>query len=87
MKQEDEVDPVPDHVLRAILAYLRVHRAASDTARGVHQWWLRELAPPPSEAEVLAALETLERGSFVRRWVNPDGTFLWGAGGALDAGS
>ncbi|MEX2631494.1 MAG: hypothetical protein WD341_16290 [Tistlia sp.] len=64
---------------REILAYLRVQPAAVDTARGVREWWLRGMQPPPTSEQVEAALALLAEAGQVRRRVNPDSTVLWSA--------
>jgi hypothetical protein len=63
-----------------IIAYLCAEPAASDTVRGVREWWLGRLNPPPPDEAVLAILEDLARTGLVLRQVNPDRTVLWSAG-------
>ena len=63
-----------------MLGYLRAHPAASDSIRGIREWWLSGLEPPPTDAQILEALEWLLDRGRVRRIVNPDGTIRWAAG-------
>jgi hypothetical protein len=79
MTEADAGDGATQEAAREILAYLRVQPAAVDTARGVREWWLRAMQPPPTDRQVEAALELLERAGRVRRRVNPDATVLWSA--------
>lgn len=87
MNQNGVIDPRVEQVSQAVIRYLRLRPTASDTLRGVRDWWLRELDPPPTDRQVLAALHRLERAAAVRRTVNPDGTIVWSMGGALPVGS
>ena len=73
-----------EQLARSIVEYLRAHRAASDTLRGICDWWLRGLRPPPLDSDLLEALEALARSGEVRRVDNPDGSTLWSAGPRLD---
>lgn len=66
-----------------VLGYLRAHPAASDSVRGIREWWLHGLEPPPTDAQVLEALDRLLESGQVRRIVNPDGGVLWAAGASL----
>jgi hypothetical protein len=75
--------PTPAILAGWIMAYLCAQPAASDTGRGVREWWLRQVSPPPSDATVLAILEELAGAGLVLRQVNPDGTVLWSAGPGL----
>lgn len=80
MTESDAGDKATDRVANGILAYLQAQSWAVDTARGVREWWLRGLQPPPTAGEVEAALARLARAGLVRRRVNPDGTVLWSSG-------
>lgn len=80
MTESDAGDKATDRVANGILAYLQAQPWAVDTARGVREWWLRGLHPPPTAGEVESALERLARAGLVRRRVNPDGTVLWSSG-------
>jgi hypothetical protein len=64
--------------------YLRANRAASDTLRGIRDWWLRDVRTEPLDPELLEALEALADSGAVRRIENPDGSVLWCAGPRLD---
>ena len=68
----------------AIVEYLRANRAASDTLRGIRDWWLRDVRTEPLDPELLEALEALADSGAVRRIENPDGSVLWCAGPRLD---
>ena len=72
-----------DPLAQRILAYLRDNPAASDSLRGVRDWWLPGLASSPSDGAVRAALEALAAAGLVSRIENPDGTILWAAGPGL----
>ena len=74
-----------DGVIRAILAYLRARPAATDSPRGILEWWLAGHEPMPHPLLVHEALEVLEQAGRVRRIVNPDGTVLFTAGPRIDA--
>ncbi|GGJ24091.1 hypothetical protein [Neoroseomonas lacus] len=63
-----------------IMAYLCAQPAASDTVRGVREWWLSRISPPPPDEAVLAILEDLARAGLVLRQVNSDRTVMWSAG-------
>jgi len=52
-------------VERSILRYMVSHRLAKDTVQGIVQWWLRDLTPLPSVAEVQKALEALVQKGWV----------------------
>ncbi|MGK7865353.1 hypothetical protein [Falsiroseomonas sp. E2-1-a4] len=68
-----------------IMTYLCAQPAASDTVRGIREWWLSRVSPPPPEDAVLAILEDLARAGLVLRQVNPDRTVLWSAGPGFSA--
>ena len=63
-----------------IMAYLCAQPAASDTVRGVREWWLSRISPPPADEAVLAILEDLARTGLMQRQVNSDSTVMWSAG-------
>ena len=73
-----------EQLARTIVDYLRANRAASDTLRGICDWWLRGIRPSPRDSDLLEALEALARSGKVRRVENPDGSILWCAGSRLD---
>lgn len=73
-----------EQLARNIVEYLRANRAASDTLRGIRDWWLRGAGPAPLDPDLLEALESLARSGRVRRVENPDGSVLWGAGPRID---
>lgn len=79
MGDSDASDIERQAVVRAIIAYLRDHPGASDTSRGVREWWLDRLRPPPSQAMVDAALWDLSRRGLVRATTNLDRSILWSA--------
>lgn len=72
-----------DQLAQNILAYVRAHPAASDSVRGIRDWWLRETQPPPTDVQLFEALDALGRAGLLRRIENPDGTALWLAGPRL----
>jgi hypothetical protein len=73
-------DLAPAALAGWIMAYLCAQPAASDTVRGVREWWLGRMSPSPPDEAVLAILEDLARTGLVQRQVNPDHTVLWSAG-------
>lgn len=79
MSHADEMDCETANVAAEILAYLRSHPTAIDTARGVREWWLRGLLPQPPAHVVEAALERLCVSGCVRRTVSADHNVLWSA--------
>lgn len=72
-----------ERLARIILGYLRTHPAASDSLRGIRDWWLHGVEPVPADGELHEALEQLVRAELVCRIENPDGTVLWTAGPGL----
>jgi hypothetical protein len=72
-----------DQLAQTILAYVRAHPAASDSVRGIRDWWLREMRPPPDDARLLEALDALAAAGLLSRTRNPDGTDVWMAGPGL----
>lgn len=48
-----------DFMCAAIVAYLRDHPEAQDTARGIAQWWLPERGVSPGVQDTERALERL----------------------------
>jgi hypothetical protein len=75
--------PTPAIVAGWIMVHLCAQPAASDTVRGVREWWLPRFSRPASDAAVVAILEELAGAGLVLRQVNPDGTVLWSAGTVL----
>lgn len=52
-----------------LLAYLKTHPAASDTADGIARWWVAE----PADAEAVAsAMDRLVKRGIVERVAGPD---------------
>lgn len=52
-------------VAEQILDYLEQHPQATDTARGIYAWWLRDRDPSLSEGLVIKALQRLvDEGSL-----------------------
>jgi hypothetical protein len=72
-----------DQLAQIILAYVRAHPAASDSVRGIRDWWLGETPPPPDDVLLIDALDALVAAGRLRRIENPDGTALWMAGPQL----
>lgn len=72
-----------DQLAQTILAYVRANPAASDSVRGIRDWWLCETRSPPDDVQLLEALEALASAGLLRRIENPDGTALWMAGPSL----
>ena len=65
-------DPRQNALVRALAAYLRDNPFASDTAEGIHRWWLGAYGDPPLE-EVRDALETMAQLGLVEATVAVDG--------------
>lgn len=70
-----------------IRSYVHAHPAASDSLRGIRDWWVRDVRPLPDEARLLAALEALAEAGELRRIQNPDGTVLWAAAARRGGGA
>ena len=63
----DDSESAANDLEAAILAHLRAWPQAIDTARGVRDWWVGHIHPPPSQELVLSALQRLaQRGAVVR---------------------
>ena len=73
----DEADPVAS-VMEHVLAYLRAHPRASDTAEGIVQWWLPRESRPPHLFEVKQALERLVAAGLIRAESVPGGGTVYG---------
>jgi hypothetical protein len=59
-------------IVRAVARYLSANPLASDTSQGITQWWLHDRRHWP-EADVLIALEWMQRWQLLERIVAPDG--------------
>ncbi len=73
----DDEDPFAV-MMGEILAYLRAHPRARDTAQGIVQWWL-----PPSPvalrlSEVQKALDRLAAAGLIRAEPLPGGAVVYG---------
>jgi hypothetical protein len=75
----DVPENAPERVAKEIAAYLLARPQAIDTARGIREWWLRHLNPPPDISTIILALEALEAAGVVRRIVLDDQSVLWAA--------
>jgi hypothetical protein len=65
--------------MKAVLAYLRAHPRARDTACGILQWWLpRTSAIQLSQVE--EALERLVEAEMIRSKTVPGGAVVYGDG-------
>jgi hypothetical protein len=73
----DDADPVAS-VMEHVLAYLRVHPRARDTAEGIVQWWLPRESRPPHLFEVKQALECLVAAGQIRAEPVPGGATVYG---------
>lgn len=61
-----------------ILAYLRLHRHAADTCKGIATWWIgADLQTKPET--VCTALERLTEAGLVKALRLPTGEWLYGA--------
>lgn len=67
MSQEERVK-----VKRDILAYLRNHPEAQDTAEGIAQWWLLEQRLTAGVSLVKQVLDELRQQGFVIRRIGGD---------------
>ncbi len=65
-------------VMEHVLAYLRAHPRARDTAEGIVQWWLPREARPPHLFEVKQALERLVAAGLIRAEPVPGGGTVYG---------
>lgn len=79
MTSADE-DPVAA-AMKAILAYLRAHPQAKDTAAGIVQWWLPTGAAAAQLSVVQEALERLAAAGLIRAKTLPGGAVVYGDGG------
>jgi len=84
MRSSDDNHGAENDVERAILAHLRAQPGAVDTARGVRDWWLAHLHPPPSQELVLAVLQRLAQQGAVSRIANPGQPPLWASAESPD---
>lgn len=66
--------------MQAVIDYLHAHPNARDTAVGIHQWWLPELAGAAQLEDVEEALERLAATGFVRAQTLPGGAVVYGKG-------
>lgn len=68
-----------EQTVRALRDYVAAHPHAADSARGIREWWLGSMVPPPTPDQIAHALLRLEdEGMFVRELL-PDGSELWRA--------
>jgi hypothetical protein len=68
-------------VMKAILAYLRAHPQAKDTAAGIVQWWLPPVVRAAQPREVQEALERLAAAGLIRAKNLPGGAVVYGDAG------
>ena len=61
----------------AIVRYLESHPDAADTARGIRQWWLSDVAVEIGRGDLCAALDALVREGKVRRETLPGGARVY----------
>jgi hypothetical protein len=61
-------------VLAALRRHWQQHPQASDTSAGIARWWL---VPPAREADVLAALQALQREGRAEPVPAVDGRVRW----------
>lgn len=72
------------HLRAAILDYVRVHRDASDTPRGIRRWWLPKDMQDGAAELMDEVLNELTRTGALRCIRLPDGALLYTAGPRLD---
>jgi hypothetical protein len=64
--------------MEEILAYLRAHPRARDTAEGIVQWWLPPGPAAPRLSEVQKALDRLAAAGLIRAEPLPGGAVVYG---------
>jgi hypothetical protein len=77
-------DIVVAQIANALRQYGRGTPSAADSERGIREWWLADLEPPPTPEQVAKALRLLEaEGSYIRRRLE-DGSELWRPASTLE---
>ena len=56
-----------ERIIQALQTYLDRHPACADTLTGIRHWWLRNLQPPPTEAELEDAVARLLASGRLQR--------------------
>lgn len=69
----------------AVLAYLRQHPQAADTARGITNWWLPRRTPADSAIDIGRVLERLVAAGHLHAVKLPSGEVLYALGREPDA--
>lgn len=72
-------DPAIGPLVETLRRYVHAHPRAIDSAKGIRQWWLGELAGPHDPAAVEAAIRRLAAEGVVDPVRLPDGGILWRA--------
>jgi hypothetical protein len=75
-----------ENIVRAVSRYLRANPLASDTLRGIQQWWLPSITVTPDGLE--QAFERLQKAGVVDASLAADGQVHYrraGPGLAVDA--
>jgi hypothetical protein len=72
-------DASTEQTARALRDYVAAHPHAADSARGIREWWLAGMVPPPTPDQVVCALLRLEDEGLFARAILPDGSELWRA--------
>lgn len=67
------------HVATALRTYVAARPNSADSARGIRDWWLADLAIAPTAEQVGKALARLEAEGWLVRHRLPDGSDLWRA--------
>lgn len=71
--QSERSEGAEDAICAAVIAYLREHPDAQDTARGVVEWWLPGMGQRRGIRETERALERLVREGWIDAWSAADG--------------
>ena len=78
----DRQPPSVADIEHGLRRYLIAHPHASDTARGIAEWWLRDLHPRPAPADIASAIDGLVRSGDLVSLTLPDGQRAFQAPGA-----
>ncbi len=68
-----------ERVMQILSAYLAQNPDCADTLTGIHQWWLRNLSPPPRPEVLQAALNRLVASGRLQTRHYANGRVLYAA--------